>query len=74
MHVTTGRDLEAGPDALRRIVGVLDRHLEEAQREAGVDLGCDPQPEPYTTALQFGSAKFPFRYFRENNCEIYVSP
>ena len=39
------RPLQAGPDALRRLVGELDGHLQQPDGEVLVDLGRHPQPE-----------------------------
>ena len=37
--------LQAGPDPLRRLIRELDGHLEQADRELGVDLRRHPNPK-----------------------------
>ena len=43
---------------LRRLVGVLDRHLQETHREVLVDLACDPELEVLVDGLCVESHDF----------------
>jgi len=50
------RAVEAGADARGRLVGHLDRHVQQADREEGVRLGRDPAAELVVYLLGLGGA------------------